>query len=116
MEFEEYELEALKTRQPNADLLYVLGKIPVEGGEAFQHLLKATYHGKPLDTDAIIDELGDVLWYLTNAASMLGVSLEAVAKLNIDKLRQRHGETYNPAHYAPGKTRTAVELAGLVGK
>jgi len=116
MQMYEYELEAIKTKQPNADLFYILGKIPVEGGEAFQHLLKAHYHGKTLDTAAIIDELGDVLWYVANAASMLDVPLEVLAQQNIDKLRRRHGETYNPAHYGPGKTRTAAELAGLVDK
>jgi NTP pyrophosphatase (non-canonical NTP hydrolase) len=100
MQMYEYELEAIKTRQPTADLMYMLGKIPVEGAEAFQHLLKHIYHDKPLDTDAIVDELGDVLWYVANAASMLGVTLEVVAEGNVAKLRQRHGETYNPAHYA----------------
>lgn len=44
----------------------------------------------------------------------VAVWLESVAYTNVLKLRARHGETYNPAHYAPGKTRTAGELAGLV--
>ena len=99
MQMYEYQLEAVKTRQPAADLTYVLGKVPVEGGEAFQHLLKHVYHDKPLDVAAIIDELGDVLWYLANAAQLLGVSLEYVAVCNIEKLRARHGEQYNPGFY-----------------
>ena len=76
--------------------------------------MKADYHDKPLNSEPIVDELGDVLWYIANACDVLGVSLEYVAACNVTKLRQRHGETYNPAHYASGKTRTAAELAGLV--
>ena len=103
MQMYEYQLEAAKTRQPTADLTYLLGKLPVESGEAFQHWLKHKYHNKPLNTTAIVDELGDVLWYLANAAQMLGVSLEYVAACNVDKLRARHGETYNPAFYGNGE-------------
>jgi NTP pyrophosphatase (non-canonical NTP hydrolase) len=34
-------------------------------------------------------ELGDVLWYVSQLASELGLSLEGVAKKNIDKLFSR---------------------------
>ena len=39
--------------------------------------------------EALIKELGDVLWYISAAASELGVSLDEVAHVNIDKLRDR---------------------------
>ena len=50
------------------------------------------------DREAIIKELGDVLWYVANVARYLGVSLSAVAEGNIEKLTSRkkrgklHGE------------------------
>ena len=34
-------------------------------------------------------ELGDVLWYISNIASELGLSLENIAQDNIDKLESR---------------------------
>lgn len=34
-------------------------------------------------------ELGDVLWYLSELASVFGFTLEEVAKMNIEKLRSR---------------------------
>lgn len=45
-------------------------------------------------------ELGDTLWYLATLADLMGWSLDDVAAANVIKLRARHGETYNGAHYA----------------
>ncbi len=39
--------------------------------------------------DLLEGELGDVLWYLSVLASDLGLSLEAVAMHNLDKLQSR---------------------------
>jgi NTP pyrophosphatase (non-canonical NTP hydrolase) len=42
---------------------------------------------------AMAKELGDVLWYVSQLASELGLELEDVAQANLDKLlsRQRRG-------------------------
>ena len=50
--------------------------------------------GDSLDTylmarEGIIAELGDLLWYIANAATELGVPLAAVAEGNIAKLKSR---------------------------
>lgn len=44
-------------------------------------------------TDAIALELGDVLWYVAQVASELGLDLNHIAQRNIDKLtfRQQRG-------------------------
>lgn len=39
--------------------------------------------------EALIYELGDVLWYVSEIASKLKVGLDEVAKLNIEKLASR---------------------------
>lgn len=100
MQMYEYQVEARKTRNEGLDLNYLLGKVAIEGGEAWQHEIKRIYHGKPFDKDAVIEELGDILWNMSNAADDLGVTLEYIADANIAKLRTRHGERYNPDHYA----------------
>ena len=41
------------------------------------------YRGK------IARELGDVLWYVANVAHEIGVSLETVARANVNKLNDR---------------------------
>lgn len=42
-----------------------------------------------LDDSAIVKELGDVLWYVAQIASQLGVNLSTIATVNIDKLADR---------------------------
>lgn len=41
------------------------------------------------DKEALKGELGDVLWYLTQICTNLGLSLEEVAEHNLDKLFSR---------------------------
>lgn len=42
-----------------------------------------------VDREALKGELGDVLWYLTQICTNLGLTLEEVAEANLDKLFSR---------------------------
>lgn len=68
---------------------YAMG-IAGEAGEVADMLKKHTHHGHDLDTVALVQELGDVLWYISAIATELGVDLETVAQGNIDKLKARY--------------------------
>lgn len=103
MTFLEYQMEAVKTLNVSADEVYLSGKLVSEATEILQPALKAKYHGKPpLSNDEYDEEIGDALWYLAALAFQRGIDLEFCAERNIEKLRQRHGESYNPAHYTNG--------------
>jgi NTP pyrophosphatase (non-canonical NTP hydrolase) len=90
---------AVATAKPGLDMVYLTGKLVCEAGEASQMALKHAYHGRPMDYDQLAEELGDVLWYAANAARLMGLSLESVAILNVQKLNERHGLSYNAAYY-----------------
>jgi NTP pyrophosphatase (non-canonical NTP hydrolase) len=68
-----------------------------EAGEFADHAKKVIRDDggevTPQRRDAMAKELGDVLWYVAQLASELGLELEQVARDNLDKLlsRQRRG-------------------------
>ena len=68
-----------------------------EAGEFADHVKKIFFHGKPYDDDrreAMILELGDIMWYVMQACEALEVSLEEVVYDNIDKLSERHPDGF----------------------
>ncbi len=68
-----------------------------EAGEVAEHAKKAIRDdGGAVSEErrsAMAKELGDVLWYVAQLASELGLDLDEVAQVNLDKLlsRQRRG-------------------------
>lgn len=67
-----------------------------EAGEACDAVKKIVFHGHSLDQDKLRDELGDVMWYLAMFAKTCGLTLEEIAEANIEKLRQRYPEGFEP--------------------
>ncbi|MBC8333536.1 MAG: nucleoside triphosphate pyrophosphohydrolase family protein [Anaerolineae bacterium] len=66
-----------------------------EAGEFANIVKKHTAHGHKFGAEIFADELGDVLWYLAEAASAVGISLEKIAQDNVEKLRQRYPEGFS---------------------
>ncbi len=66
-----------------------------EAGEFANLVKKMTAHGHPVEKDALGDELGDVLWYLAEAATAAGLDLEDIAKHNVQKLVNRYPEGFS---------------------
>ena len=60
-----------------------------ESGEAIDIVKKWLMQGYELDKEHLVRELGDVAWYLAEAATALDVPLEAVFQGNLDKVRRR---------------------------
>lgn len=99
IEFDTYQQEAYKliSEEGKKDLLVngVLG-LCGESGECADIIKKVKFQGHTLDKDHLKEELGDVLWYLAETASGLGITLSEVAQYNLDKLHKRyHGDKFN---------------------
>lgn len=94
MTFEEYTQLAMRTVNKNQDQKEVLGLVglglPEEAGEVTGLIKKHLFHGHALKKDKIIEELGDLLWYMARTAYALNVSLSEVAEGNIAKLNKRY--------------------------
>jgi NTP pyrophosphatase (non-canonical NTP hydrolase) len=90
----EYQTEARRTinrgLSDDQRLLDAAAGLAEEAGEVLAHVRKHILQGRPLDRDALALELGDALWCVAITADTLGISLEAVARRNVDKLRARH--------------------------
>lgn len=66
-----------------------------EAGEFKDALKKWKFYGKPLDTINLLEELGDILWYIGVACDTLGINIEDIMELNINKLKKRYGISFN---------------------
>lgn len=74
-----------------------------ETGEFLDMVKKWIFHEKPLDSEHLEKELGDVLWYAAMICKAMGWSLDEVMKKNVDKLRARYPEGFDPEQSAHRK-------------
>jgi NTP pyrophosphatase (non-canonical NTP hydrolase) len=99
MDLSEYQRESRRTAEypREAWLAYPTLGLAGEAGEVAEHAKKAIRDdaGKVSDERraAMSKELGDVLWYVAQIASELDISLDDIAKQNLEKLfsRQERG-------------------------
>lgn len=61
-----------------------------EAGELADAIKKEYIYGKPRDLENIIEELGDLEWYLQAVRNHYGVSRKAILQANAEKLSKRY--------------------------
>lgn len=66
-----------------------------ESGEVIDLVKKHLFQGHDLDDEKLIKELGDVAWYLAEAATALNVNLSEILEKNIKKLENRFPDGFN---------------------
>ena len=95
--FNEYEEEAMNTAVYDGEVIYpTLGWVS-EAGEVADKIKKMLrdedvdlgFEMSEEQRKAVALEVSDCLWYITALASDLGYSLEDIANMNIEKLRDR---------------------------
>ena len=99
MTINEYQKLAMVTKNPELSgrelLINSVMGLCGESGEVIDLVKKHVSHGHPLNREKLIDELGDVAWYLAECATVLDVTLEDVLARNIEKLRKRYPEGFS---------------------
>ncbi len=111
MTMNEYQKLAQRTANPELTAIEKLRNgcygLCGEAGECIDLLKKHEFQGHELNETKLIDELGDVLWYIAQTAVSLNTTLEEVAQRNIAKLRARYPEGFS-ANRSVNRKETTV--------
>lgn len=75
---------------PEADLWHMSSCICGEAGELFDAVKKRVVYRKPLDRENVVEELGDLEFYLEGLRQNLGITREETIAANIAKLGKRY--------------------------
>ncbi len=76
----------------DAHLVHMTIGISGEAGELLDAIKKAAVYRKPLDRANVIEELGDIEFYMEGLRQGLGITREETLQANIAKLSKRYGQ------------------------
>ena len=88
---EEYTRSQLEAIRLNHAVLGMTGEV----GELAGAIEKWIYYGQPRNDTNILEEVGDILWYLAMCLDAAGFTFEQAKKANIAKLQARYPDTYS---------------------
>ncbi len=74
----------------DCDLIHCILGISGEAGELLDQIKKHTIYRKDLDRNNIIEELGDLEFYMERIRTTLGLTREETLQANYDKLSVRY--------------------------
>lgn len=97
-EYTGFVLKRFKTMPtPTESILHAAVGVAGEGGELLDAVKKAWVYNAPLNTENLVEEAGDALFYLQALALQLGLSLEYFVLKNMEKLEKRYPTGYSDA-------------------
>ncbi len=104
MTLDQYQEQARRTQVCDTSedkLEHAIYGLASEAGEV-AGILQKVYQGHPhpftdaRTEDQLIKELGDCLWMIAEAADAIGIPLEFIAKVNLQKLEARYPNGFDP--------------------
>lgn len=84
-----------KQEDPKSMFYHAALGICGEAGELADAVKKHVAYGKALDTDNVLEESGDLLFYAVQLLTMSGHTLEEAMEHNIKKLKDRYPQGYS---------------------
>ncbi len=100
-------IEYLRNKDfPTQRLLTAAVGMSAEAGEFTEVVKKIVFQGKEPTEENLFHlkrELGDVMWYVAQACMGLGVSLDEIIEMNIDKLKARYPGGEFDVHYSENR-------------
>jgi NTP pyrophosphatase (non-canonical NTP hydrolase) len=79
----------------DCDAIHMLMGICGEAGELLDAVKKAAIYRKPLDMKNVVEELGDIEFYLEGFRQTFGLNRDRVLVENMRKLSVRYSEEYS---------------------
>jgi len=80
------------------NLIHAILGVSGEAGELLDAIKKHCIYNKPLDVENVIEELGDLEFYLEQLRQILNISREDTLTANVLKLRKRYPSGYTDKH------------------
>lgn len=115
MNLDLYSLKAIRTLNDlgnlKANLAHMALGITGEAGEVADIIKKHYAYGKPLDKLHLIEEVGDIMFYLNGLLDLLGSSWDEVLEVNIKKLEARYPDLKFNADHAINRDVEAEQKA-----
>jgi NTP pyrophosphatase (non-canonical NTP hydrolase) len=87
--------ESTRDRATHIRQQHALLGISGEVGELADAFKRAWFYEQDLDTANVLEELGDLLYYISMLADTMDTELETILKLNVEKLKQRYPNGWN---------------------
>lgn len=78
-----------------AHLLHMVVGVSGEAGELLDAVKKFVIYNQPLDEENVVEELGDLEFYLAEIRRVLVISRYRVLEHNLAKLNKRYGKEYS---------------------
>lgn len=115
MTLDEYGPLALRTLNDlddgKANLAHMALGITGEAGEVADVIKKHYAYGKPLDAQHLIEEVGDIMFYMNGLLDELGIEWGEVLARNIAKLEARYPDLRFNANHAINRDVNAEQKA-----
>ncbi len=95
-----YQMEAMRTCNIRYDerdkmMRHAVFGLCGESGEV-AGILQKVFQGHDFDKEHFKKELGDCLWMIAEACTSVGATLSEIANMNIQKLRERYPDGFDP--------------------
>ena len=88
-----------------ADMLHMGVGVSGEAGELLDAIKKHTIYGKELDVKNVIEELGDLEFYMEHLRQIVGITRQQTIDANIAKL----GKRYSSGTYSNDQAQTRAD-------
>lgn len=115
MEIKEFQNKSRRTAQftgsEHEKVCNMCMGIAGESGEIIDYLKKVGFHGHSFDKQKLINEIGDLMWYITNLATYFNIDMAEVLTANIEKLKIRY-----PNGFSCEDSLKRVDIGGKNGE